>query len=764
MARTASTVMVQGVRSLVTQLYHKRKDLRSEVDSQYSLCHEGGWQLGGVLLFSLFQNMIRQAGEVWIVFDALDECHGRDHGVVSGLLSWIQSLRNASLNIHFLVTSQPKQDIQSPIENWADVETSLIDSGRIRGDIDSYVKARTKQMSRWVLGVVISSIDSQLVRALVPSPGQWESMTEVQKEIEDILVAEADGMFRWVYCQFDTLEDCLDRRPVRRELAALPRDLETTYVRIIQSTPTKHLDYTRWLLQFMTYSERPLRLEEAVDVVAVNPSHKPRFTPVNRMPLPEEVVRYCSSLAVLVKREIKEDGTTITEIQLAHFSVQKYFMSDRLEPGIATDLEMINAKAAIVESGRSNSYVPTGSVLLEHWATYATTVELSRREVAPLARDYFYNVNAHGGYYYTPLQAASSKGHTEIVKLLLDKGAHANTRGGVYGNALRATSSKGHVHIVRMLLRKGADVNSREQWAAPRAGTALYAASSKGHTGVVQLLLNKNAKVDLVGGYFGNALQAASSQGHKEVILMLHKYKATGGLPSAALHFASVAGHTAAVGLLHQNEAKFFLQDEEDQNVYATSSDYENIVQQLLKTDVDVNAQGGYYGTALQAASGRGNQYITKSLLDKGAHVNAHGGVYDTALHGTSWYGHDEVVQLLLDLGANINDRDYYARTPLYVASIEGHEKVVKLLLQRGADVNAADVLKQAPLHAASANGQLEVAKLLLERDVDVNATDNMRQTPLHFASANGHLEVAKLLLEKGADINVARMEATALS
>lgn len=45
------------------------------------------------------------------------------------------------------------------------------------------------------------------------------------------------------------------------------------------------------------------------------------------------------------------------------------------------------------------------------------------------------NVNAQGGDYGNALQAASFRGHQEIVKLLLDNRADVNTQGGDYGNS-----------------------------------------------------------------------------------------------------------------------------------------------------------------------------------------------------------------------------------------------------------------------------------------------------------------------------------------
>jgi len=43
----------------------------------------------------------------------------------------------------------------------------------------------------------------------------------------------------------------------------------------------------------------------------------------------------------------------------------------------------------------------------------------------------------------------------------------------------------------------------------------------------------------------------------------------------------------------------------------------------LLEKGADVNAQGGHYGNALQAAASEGHGMIVNLLLEKGADVNA---------------------------------------------------------------------------------------------------------------------------------------------
>ena len=45
----------------------------------------------------------------------------------------------------------------------------------------------------------------------------------------------------------------------------------------------------------------------------------------------------------------------------------------------------------------------------------------------------------------------------------------------------------------------------------------------------------------------------------------------------------------------------------------------EAAVQELLTVGTDVNAPGGYYGNALQAASYRGQEKVVKMLMNAGA-------------------------------------------------------------------------------------------------------------------------------------------------
>ena len=54
----------------------------------------------------------------------------------------------------------------------------------------------------------------------------------------------------------------------------------------------------------------------------------------------------------------------------------------------------------------------------------------------------------------------------------------------------------------------------------------------------------------------------------------------------------------------------------------------EAVVRQLVDLGADVNAQGGKYGNALQAATLVGDEAVVRPPVDRGADVNAHGGEY----------------------------------------------------------------------------------------------------------------------------------------
>ncbi|KAH7061025.1 ankyrin repeat domain-containing protein [Paraphoma chrysanthemicola] len=186
----------------------------------------------------------------------------------------------------------------------------------------------------------------------------------------------------------------------------------------------------------------------------------------------------------------------------------------------------------------------------------------------------------------------------------------------------------------------------------------------------------------------------------------------------------------------------------------ATQHGHKGMAELLLDKGANVNAWGGEYGNALQAASLRGHEQVVKLLLDKGADPNAQGGEYGNALYAASLKGHKQVVKLLLDKGADPNAQRRSFGNALQAASEEGHEQVVKLLLDKGADPNAEGDVYGSALYAAILRGHEQVVKLLLDKGADPNAQGRGYDNALYTASSGGHGQIVKLVLDNGANVN----------
>jgi NACHT domain len=163
------------IRSLIRQLYYKRKDTQKQLDSLFSSCADGHRQPDADSLCTHLLDMTQQVDEVWIVLDALDECSTRKGTRTKGLLSWMEDLLCSELrNVHLLATSRQEEDIESALSKWARIEDMMpIQSALVTDDIRAYVRTRVKE-------------DDGLRR--------WRSQPDVQEEIETRLMEKVCGM------------------------------------------------------------------------------------------------------------------------------------------------------------------------------------------------------------------------------------------------------------------------------------------------------------------------------------------------------------------------------------------------------------------------------------------------------------------------------------------------------------------------------------------------------------------------------------------
>lgn len=67
------------------------------------------------------------------------------------------------------------------------------------------------------------------------------------------------------------------------------------------------------------------------------------------------------------------------------------------------------------------------------------------------------NIQATNDDEQAPLLLAAENGHTQVIKLLVNKAADLNAQSEYYGNALQADSSGCNEAVVKLLVARGAN-------------------------------------------------------------------------------------------------------------------------------------------------------------------------------------------------------------------------------------------------------------------------------------------------------------------
>ena len=336
----------------------------------------------------------------------------------------------------------------------------------------------------------------------------------------------------------------MTKQALRQALKSLPKDLDSTYDRILGKIKEEHQDAALRILQWLAYAARPLRLVEIAEVIAVDASEKPSFDAEKRLQNPWDVMAICPDLLTTVileplSRWTDEDGDVV-EVRFAHLSVKEYLESSRIQKGDAKfySLREVQANIAIAEtciiyllqfdqpvlSSREDfKEFPLVDYAAEFWPKHARASEDENRVALPLSLemlssnsfallnsvyickpDFPYRLISKNDKTMQdlPLYFASFHGLFYSVKSLLERGADVNAKDENFSPALQYAAYKRRYSVTRLLLEKGADVNA----VGREYGTALQAACIAIDIKIAQLLLDHGADVNALRGKCGGAL------------------------------------------------------------------------------------------------------------------------------------------------------------------------------------------------------------------------------------------------------------------
>ncbi|KAK1716965.1 hypothetical protein BDP67DRAFT_508014 [Colletotrichum lupini] len=484
-------------------------------------------------LLQCFRQVLELFQNVYVVLDALDESPRETSRF--GLLETLKEIRDWSeLGVNLLVTSRDEVDIREGID-IEDQATILMKHQGIDDDIASYVSQFLQQ--------------------------RLKRLNEHHSLIEKVLTEKAQGIFRWVECQFKALATCpRSKQALDRRLQSLPPTLDETYKRMLENVPDK--DYAKQMLTILCCASKPLTVQELINALAIEIGATSFLNPDRQLPDADSLLEICPGFTEVAI----EPYTRLAVIRIAHFSVQEYLESDRilLPHGYASfsihercgNLLMASMCLTLLLESELQTFGRVETVEKYPFAEYAAkewvnhwrkgigicaalydnhshcNLEVSHDSLALRLQDQMlllfrdkkgamknwyklWDLDSHGAgegdEMPPPLYYASLIGAHFLVERLYEDCRtqcslkhsarrcidHMGGKNGSHATPLQAAAAFGYRDVVEFLLDKGADPNKVVQTPTARR-TPLMTASAYGQTKIMKLLFKRSAEVNAV--------------------------------------------------------------------------------------------------------------------------------------------------------------------------------------------------------------------------------------------------------------------------
>ncbi|KAK1854840.1 nacht and ankyrin domain protein [Colletotrichum chrysophilum] len=696
-------------------------------------------------LLNHFQDFLGRVKSPVILMDALDECNEEDQEQEK-LIKWLINLGSASSlkHVKIITTARPEAAFLTGLSpNLSTGKRVHLDKEAIKIDIQSYIKGCLRDRP----GFHTYAPDHPIV-SMIPEK----------------LIEKADGMFRYAACQIDDIVSCLGPEEIEEVLDSLPQTIQETYRRSIERIPRRYHDKAIRLLQFLVNLDKPLDLMAAVDIVAVRSDFR-KFAPTDRI-RPADIVRLCPNLLSITegKRYHHADPPTKSQLHLAHLSVKEYLLhydcpTFTFIGGSASVNIVRTCLSYLLHSHPTGGFdnekdhdqqasFPFASYAESVWVGQAAAAEISPEAVSALAvylemgswrrhpwhmRKRLENMFQLGDLETGNLHFAAGLDLRETAKLLILRGADVGDKEESCMTLLEIASYMDQVEIVQLLLGAGVSPNTKGNTAH---GSAFRISCMRGNLRIAKLLAMNGADLCRLEG------DKRLEKGPLQIAVMRRDIKLFEVLIDAGVDIDADCGYFGTA--LHT----------------ACILGFDDVVAWLLQHGANLNAKGGPFEHALQAAAQKGHTNTVKLLLDEGSDANAQGGRYGNALCAAVISGHKCSIELLINNGADVNSQGGRYGNALTNACMREFPEITRYLLEQGADVTATipGFWKTLQVFVGRRSLHWTVQKTdILESLLGAGAELHPHGSPsaLKLAVDRGHLEPTRILLSRGADPNI---------
>ncbi|KAI0215034.1 hypothetical protein LSAT2_032936 [Lamellibrachia satsuma] len=181
---------------------------------------------------------------------------------------------------------------------------------------------------------------------------------------------------------------------------------------------------------------------------------------------------------------------------------------------------------------------------------------------------------------------------------------------------------------------------------------------------------------------------------------------------------------------------------------YAAEDGATDILDVLVRHDIDLDAQDITRKTPLMKATRNGKIDAVKRLLAVGCSLNIRDKNGDTALHFSARQGRVELVGALVDAGSDANMQNQWGHAPLMEAVCYNNKDAASRLLVAECDVNLREYKGgDTALHVSVRKNYTTITERLLQTDHVQQVYNYQGELALYDAVVNQKMDAIKLFL-----------------